>query len=143
MMPTEWMIRPATGADDLVAIWRGVYEADHVPLLPEGVQAPFEPRGEAHVAHVEGLIIGFCYVDNDWLDEAWIVKPWQGRGVGTALIGYAEGLMRRRGIDQASLSVWGANKRAVALYRRLGWVELRTFISTTNAQTYIRMTKKL
>ena len=137
------IIRRATQNDDLVGIWREVYEADHIPLLPPGVHAPFEPRGEPHVAEVGAAAVGFCYVDNDWLDELWVGKRWQNRGIGTALIRHAEMLMRSRGILQGSLSVLASNSRAIALYRRLGWSEVRRFVSSRNGQIYLRMAKLL
>jgi hypothetical protein len=55
----------------------------------------------------------------------------------------AEALMRDRGISEAPLSVLGANTRAIALYRRLDWVEFRYFVSRINGQTYFRMNKQL
>jgi ribosomal protein S18 acetylase RimI-like enzyme len=112
------IIRPATQNDDLIAIWREVYEAHHVPLLPIGVHVPFEPRGEAYTAELDGYAAGFFYVDTDWLDELWVRNALQGRGMGTALIQFAETLMRDRGIPEASLSVLHNNARAIALYRR-------------------------
>jgi hypothetical protein len=62
-------IRPATPGDDLKAIWEEVYVSDYAPLLPADVHLPFEPRGDAHVAEVEGVVAGFVYVDVEWLDE--------------------------------------------------------------------------
>jgi ribosomal protein S18 acetylase RimI-like enzyme len=137
------IIRPASQGDDLTAIWREVYESDHMPLLPRGVHAPFQPRGSPFVAEVAGSAVGFCYVDQDCLDELWVRKTWQSRGIGTGLVHYAEALMRDSGIGKASLSVLRANTRAIALYRRLGWMELRYFVSNINGETYLRMTKQL
>jgi GNAT superfamily N-acetyltransferase len=45
------------------------------------------------------------------------------RGIGTALIAEAEGLARRRGLDQMGLGVADANRRAAALCFRLGYEE--------------------
>jgi GNAT superfamily N-acetyltransferase len=137
------IIRPAAQSDDLTVIWREVYEADHMPLLPPGVHAPFQPWGSPYVAEVAGSAVGFCFVDQDWLDELWIRKAWQCRGIGTALIRHAETLVRDRGIGEASLSVLGANTRAIALYRRLDWIEFRYFVSSINGQTYLKMNKLL
>jgi [ribosomal protein S18]-alanine N-acetyltransferase len=142
-MVSEWIIRPAISGDDLVAIWREAYETDHAPLLPKCVHAPFEPRGEAYVAESGSSAFGFCYVDNEWLDEVWVAKAWQGRGVGTSLIRFAETSMSARGITDAALTVWQPNVRAIALYRQLGWRDLRSFVSKTNGEFYLRMAKKL
>jgi GNAT superfamily N-acetyltransferase len=45
------------------------------------------------------------------------------RGIGTALITEAEGLARRRGLDQLGLGVADGNRRAAALCFRLGYQE--------------------
>ncbi|MBL7257681.1 GNAT family N-acetyltransferase [Paractinoplanes lichenicola] len=47
----------------------------------------------------------------------------QGRGLGTALIRTAEGLVARRGIDRLGMGVDDTNPRAAALYLRLGYEE--------------------
>jgi ribosomal protein S18 acetylase RimI-like enzyme len=120
-------IRPAIPSDDLVAIWREVYRADYVALLPAGVDVLFEPRGEAWVAEADGAAAGFAYVDGEWLDELWVRKPFQRRGIGAALVRRAETIMREAGIAHARLSVLQANVRAIALYRRLGWTESHAF----------------
>jgi ribosomal-protein-alanine N-acetyltransferase len=138
-MISNAIIRPATAEDDLSGLWRKVYEADHRPLLPSGADVPFEPRGDAFAAFVEGDIAGFCYVDRDWLDEVWVAKEWQGRGIGTALIRYAEDKMRCGGVGEASLSVFSGNTRAIGLYRRLGWAEFRSFTSSANGLVFLRM----
>jgi ribosomal protein S18 acetylase RimI-like enzyme len=137
------IIRPATPSDNLGTIWREVYEADYAALMPRGALASFEPRGQAYVADMHNKAIAFCYVHNHWLYELWVSKDWQGRGVGTALIHYAETLMQEHGVSEASLSVLKANTRAVALYQRLGWNVLKEFQSTDNGQPYLHLTKRL
>ena len=77
-------IRPAFPSDDLVAIWREVYRADYVTLLPAGVDLLFEPRGDAWIADADGAVAGFAYVDGEWLDELWVRKPFWGHGMGSA-----------------------------------------------------------
>jgi ribosomal protein S18 acetylase RimI-like enzyme len=136
-------IRPAIPSDDLVAIWREVYSADYVALLPAAVDLLLEPRGEAWVAEVDGATAAFCYVDGEWLDELWVRKPFQGRGVGTALVRRAETLMREAGVARARLSVLQANARAIALYRRLGWTEGHAFQDRRSGVWNFEMTKEL
>jgi ribosomal protein S18 acetylase RimI-like enzyme len=143
MMTGNCFIRPAVPRDDLTGIWQAVYEVDHAPLLPAGVHAPFQPTGEPYVAVYDGAVVGFSFVDNEWLDEVWVAKHSQGRGVGTLLIRHAEALMSCSGIPEAALTVWQTNVRAIALYQRLGWFELRTFVSKANGEKYVRMGKSL
>jgi ribosomal protein S18 acetylase RimI-like enzyme len=73
----------------------------------------------------------------------WVRNAWQERGIGTALILFAVGLMRKRGIRAASLSVLHNNIRAIALYCRLNWTVLKEFTGAKTRLTYIRMTKAL
>jgi len=136
-------IRPAIPLDDLVAIWREVYAADYAALLPAGVDLLFEPRGEAWVAEADGAVAGFAYVDGEWLDELWVRKPFQGRGIGAALVRHAETLMRKAGVAHARLSVLQANPRAIALYRRLGWTESHAFQDRRSGVWNFEMGKEL
>ena len=136
-------IRPAIPSDDLLAIWREVYRADYVALLPSGVDLLFEPRGEAWVAEADGVAAGFSYVDGEWLDELWVRKPFQGRGIGSALVRHAETLIREAGNARARLSVLQANARAIALYRRLGWAESRAFQDRRSGVCNFEMRKSL
>ena len=136
-------IRPAIPSDDLVAIWREVYRDDYVALLPAGVDLLFEPRGEAWVAEADGAAAGFAYVDSEWLDELWVRKPFQRRGVGTVLVRHAETIMREAGVARARLSVLQANTRAIALYRRLGWTEDHAFQDRRSGVWNFEMRKEL
>ena len=136
-------IRLATPSDDLVAIWREVFCADYVALLPAGVELLFEPRGEAWVAEADGAVAGFAYVDEEWLDELWVRKRFQGRGIGAALVRHAETLMRDAGVSRARLSVLQANARAIALYRRLGWTEAHAFQDRRSGVWNFEMRKEL
>ena len=50
-------------------------------------------------------------------------RAWWGRGVGSALLLRAEAWARRRGLHRLELSVQTENARAIALYRRRGFVD--------------------
>ena len=52
-----------------------------------------------------------------------VAREWRGRGVGTALVVAAIDLGRERGLHKLILSVFAHNLRAIALYRKLGFVE--------------------
>jgi ribosomal protein S18 acetylase RimI-like enzyme len=45
----------------------------------------------------------------------------RGQGIGTAIVRFAEGLIRDRGFRRASIGVGEDNPRAAALYERLGY----------------------
>ena len=56
-----------------------------------------------------------------------LVPEYRGKGIGESLIASTYHSLRNRNFNQLSLTVTEANYRAVDLYRRLGFVELRVF----------------
>jgi ribosomal protein S18 acetylase RimI-like enzyme len=56
-----------------------------------------------------------------------LVPEYRGRGIGGRLVASTYHSLRNRNFRQLSLTVTEANHRAVDLYRRLGFVELRVF----------------
>jgi putative acetyltransferase len=52
-----------------------------------------------------------------------VSKEWRGRGVGTALMAEALRWARNVGVQKVSLTVYPSNTRAIALYRRFGFVD--------------------
>jgi diamine N-acetyltransferase len=56
------------------------------------------------------------------LDEFLIDDPWQGQGIGTQVLAFMESWCRSEGIEAIRLEVAHDNPRALALYRRNGFV---------------------
>jgi RimJ/RimL family protein N-acetyltransferase len=52
-----------------------------------------------------------------------VARDWRGRGVGSALLGAAIVFARELGLHKLSLGVFPHNARAIALYRKYGFVE--------------------
>jgi putative acetyltransferase len=52
-----------------------------------------------------------------------VESSWRGRGVGSALMVAAMQWARNWGVEKVTLEVYPSNDRAVALYRRFGFVE--------------------
>jgi ribosomal protein S18 acetylase RimI-like enzyme len=52
-----------------------------------------------------------------------VSKPWRGRGVGSALLAAEIEKARGEGLHKLSLEVFAHNEAAIALYRKLGFVE--------------------
>jgi RimJ/RimL family protein N-acetyltransferase len=52
-----------------------------------------------------------------------VARDWRGRGVGTALMEAAIAWAREQGLHKLSLDVFPHNEAAIALYRKLGFVE--------------------
>jgi GNAT superfamily N-acetyltransferase len=57
------------------------------------------------------------------LDHLEVLGPFQGHGIGTALIGAAEATARQLGHERMALGVGLDNPRARRLYERLGYVD--------------------
>lgn len=56
------------------------------------------------------------------LDEFLIEDPWQGQGIGTVALAFMESWCRSRGMGALRLEVAHDNPRALALYRRAGFI---------------------
>ena len=74
---------------------------------------------------------------DDYFSQQWhahvsviaVSKAAEGHGVGRALMEYAEKWARDRGHDSITLSVFEGNRRAQALYERVGYAtEMRRMI---------------
>lgn len=52
-----------------------------------------------------------------------VARGWRGKGVGSSLMDVAETWAREQGIHKLSLGVFAHNERAIALYRKHGFVE--------------------
>lgn len=83
------------------------------------------------VAEVDGKALGFAFLETglDYFDRRAhghigilaVAEGSEGLGVGTALIGAAEGWARKRGLESITLNVFEGNARARRLYERLGY----------------------
>jgi ribosomal protein S18 acetylase RimI-like enzyme len=54
--------------------------------------------------------------------QLYVLEPWQGKGVAQRLMDWAIDTARARGAPALYLSVWSQNARAIAFYRRYGFV---------------------
>ena len=126
------MIRPAAPGDAaaLIAIARAAY-APFVPLIgrePPPMQQDFPADIADGAAWVSGSPIQGYIVARpkgaDWLIEnVGITPPAQGRGLGRALIAFAEEEGQHRGHARVVLYTNAAMTRNLSLYPRLGYVE--------------------
>jgi ribosomal protein S18 acetylase RimI-like enzyme len=124
-----------------VASWRWAYRG-HLPddtldaLDPVALEQRWRstmsnPSASVLVAIDQGAVVGFASVGPADDDDAapntahvfaiYLVPEAAGRGIGRALLGRAEELMRTTGFTQASLWVLETNARARAFYERAGW----------------------
>jgi ribosomal protein S18 acetylase RimI-like enzyme len=125
-------VRPATAADvDAVArVTRAAY-AIHVPAVGRepapmaADHAALVAAGDVHVAEVDGGVVGVLVIRRAgralMLESVAVDPPAQGRGVGRALIGWAERHARAAGLEAVELYTNAAMAGNVALYPRLGY----------------------
>jgi ribosomal protein S18 acetylase RimI-like enzyme len=79
------------------------------------------------VAVAGSEIVGFLHVEPSRFGFGEIgmavARGWRGRGVGSALLAAAIEWARERGLHKLSLGVFPHNTAAIALYRKVGFVE--------------------
>ncbi len=95
-----------------------------------------QPATQLFVAELEHSPAGclLMWTLEDYFSRQWhahisviaVTKSAEGQGVGRALMDYAEGWAKDRGHQSITLSVFEGNRRAQALYERVGFsVEMR------------------
>jgi len=132
------MIRPAVPAD-LAAVERIVRDA-YTPYIARIGKAPGPMRddyaaqiaaGTVSVADVDGpveraiggLIVLIAEPDHLLLDNIAVAPALQGRGVGGALMRFADDEALRRGLGELRLYTHVLMTENIARYQRLGWRE--------------------
>jgi RimJ/RimL family protein N-acetyltransferase len=79
------------------------------------------------VAVADGRIVGMLHVETSRFGSGefgmLVGRDWRGRGVGSALVQAAIDWARAEGLHKLCLEVFPHNERAIALYRKFGFVE--------------------
>jgi ribosomal protein S18 acetylase RimI-like enzyme len=70
------------------------------------------------------------------IKQLYILQPWQGAGVAQALIAWAIGTARGENAPALLLSVWSEGARAIAFYRRQGFVTVGHAPFILGSRTY-------
>ena len=133
MAPDGISIRPAEDGDrrSLAELLAAVAEerdgiAAEPPVDVDRLAASWEVDGTL-VAVADGVIIGEVRVAPSWMGFGeigmMVAAGWRGRGAGSALVAAAVEWARARGLHKLALSVFPHNDRAIALYRKFGFVE--------------------
>jgi ribosomal protein S18 acetylase RimI-like enzyme len=69
------------------------------------------------------------------IKQLYVLAPWQGKGVAQRLMDWAIETARAEEAPALYLSVWSQNQRAIAFYRRYGFVMAGTAPFTVGGQT--------
>lgn len=116
---------------------REIADGDRRALL-EAIDVP-RPGTELFIAELDGSPAGglLLWTLEDYFSQQWhahvsviaVTQHAEGRGVGRALMEHAEQWARERGHTSLTLSVFAGNRRAQALYERVGYtVEMHRMI---------------
>ena len=149
-MPTLRTARPGDAkalAELAEATFRAAFGAtnarEHMDLhcrdrFGESIQAAeiADPGLVTLLAEHEGHLVGYAQLRWDpaphcvagmrpgEIQRIYVVGQWHGRGVAQALISACVEEMERRGSDAVWLGVWEHNPKAIAFYRKQGFIEV-------------------
>lgn len=133
MTAMSFEIRPAHDGDrmSLALLFAGI--ADELDWI--ATEPPVDVEARAAAWTVEAIVVavaadeiaGFLSLERSrhgYGEVALAVAPgYRGRGIGTALLAVAIDTARAEGMHKLTLSVFAHNEPALALYRKLGFVE--------------------
>ncbi|MBB6465902.1 ribosomal protein S18 acetylase RimI-like enzyme [Aminobacter lissarensis] len=120
------VLRPAKASDaaDIARILRAALAAfDWMPQMhtPDEdlrfVRHVLLAKQHVTVATVEGKIVGFAAVRNEWIEQLYLDPAWNGRGIGNRLLRHVT-----VGMTHVKLFCFQANKGARRFYEREGFV---------------------
>ena len=118
-----------------------LYAEEDLASFLEGVTADAyakelsNPEFRMRIAFADGQAVGFAKLgppslpvdtpaDTRELWQIYILRPWQGAGIGPSLYQWAETTARALGARHLQLTVYIDNHRARAFYERRGFVEV-------------------
>jgi ribosomal protein S18 acetylase RimI-like enzyme len=130
----EYSFRPASGADapKVTALVNAAYGhyVERIGMLPRPMTDDYREviaKGRVTVAESHGTIVGVIVLavdDEGFLIDNVAVDPsYRGRGLGKALLEFAEAEARAQGFDSIYLYTHEKMTENLALYSRIGYVE--------------------
>jgi ribosomal protein S18 acetylase RimI-like enzyme len=127
----EMMIRQYSDQQDrdaVVRLWQQVFgyaSAHNAPAFAIDQKIAVKD-GLFFVATADGAVIGTIMAGYDghrgWIYSLAVKSESRGRGIGTALLRYAEAALRERGCPKINLQINDTNAGVVAFYEKLGYV---------------------
>ena len=134
MKKIEYSFRPATGADvsKVAALVNAAYGhyVERIGILPRPMTDDYAQvitNQQVTVAESHGTIVGVIVLTVD--DEGFLVDnvavdpSYRGKGLGRALLEFAEAEARQAGFDSIYLYTHEKMTENLALYSRIGYVE--------------------
>lgn len=112
-------------------IYLGLTEARPLPWAEDFVTANIRKNHAQFVALADGKVIGWCDIlphDMSGFDHTGalgmgLLPQWRGRGVGRTLLRTTLQKAVNNGLTRIELDVYTSNLKAIALYRKFGFVE--------------------
>ncbi|HEU4628767.1 MAG TPA: GNAT family N-acetyltransferase [Gemmatimonadaceae bacterium] len=173
-MPLPATIRPAT-PDDAATLSAFARDCFHDAFAADNraedmaayLAATFSPERQAAeiadaattvlLAHVDGALAGYALLATGAAPPAitgpapielrrfYVARPWHGRGVADRLMDAVLDTARARGAATLWLGVWERNPRAIAYYRKRGFVDVGSwaFVLGSDRQTDRVMTRAI
>ncbi len=88
------------------------------------------PGHRFYFIHSENQLLGFVHLgsrgcETDWLEDIFVLPPYQGKGIGRQAIQLAEQIVKQYS-ECMYIEVAARNRKALRLYRRIGYDCLNT-----------------
>jgi ribosomal protein S18 acetylase RimI-like enzyme len=90
---------------------------------------------DLYVAILDKKIIGFVMVQRDsgiknqlWINEIWILKDYQKKGIGRKLMAEIESIYKKKGINIFELVAHKGKGGAIGFYKRLSYKEDKSMV---------------
>lgn len=134
-MTTSFSLRPAaqTDLEVLTDIWHTGWADAHAAYVPQALieqrtRASFRIRFDdmltsTTVGEVDGTLVGFCCIKPNEIYQMYVSAAARGTGIAAGLIAESERRLKENGTTEAFLDVILENARAIAFYRKQGWLD--------------------
>lgn len=135
---TEFILRPATGADveAIASVWHAGWPDGHLGHVPDELVNHRRTLGDfvrlatsritTTTVAANGGVVGFVTVHDDEVEQVYVAKSARGSGIAAVLLSHAEVTIAQR-FDMAWLAVVSGNARARRFYARQGWRDAGPF----------------
>ncbi|WP_409344586.1 N-acetyltransferase [Paenibacillus sp. MBLB4367] len=131
--------------DKMVEIWfegsklaHNFIKEDYWKSNQSAMKEKYFPMSQSHVLEVDGIIVGFISMIDDYLAALFVDPNEQGKGYGKILLNYVK--------DQKacmSLQVYHENESAIRFYQKNGFIiSSESIDENTSAKEYVMTWKK-